>query len=150
MFDDTKYIECPQEEATHVWFAGKAHLIAEEKQDVFWCDIRGECIYFYGPGDDGCYTSWYKKCAPESTQKPVFIKEKELEVKFAWSNHYEGVLKAEVAGVATALIVFKKQCIRKPGERNDPDVIKFDDDWTIRQIKEAAAEYARKIAWGEL
>ena len=147
-YDNDTFIECPCENATHVYFAGNVHLIAEEKQDVPWCAIRDKCISFHAPGKNnfGFYISWYPGDAPASTQKPVFLKEKELEVKFAWSNHFEGVLKAEVAGVATALIVFKKQCIRKPGERNDPNAIKFDDSWSLDRIKNVAADYARKIA----
>jgi hypothetical protein len=152
MFDNKKFIECPREEATHVYFAGNAHLIAEVKQDVFWCRICGECFHFYAPGKNNSsfYTAWYPGDAPASTQGPVFLKEKELEVKFAWSNYPGGTLAAEIAGVATALIVFQKQRIRKSGDPDDPNAIHFDDSWSLGRIKLVAADYARKIARGEL
>ena len=154
MFDNKKYIECPREEATHVWFGGREHFISpgRETQSVFWCAISDTEFAFFAPnkhyGDH--YMIFDSSHALKGTTGPVFLKEKELEVKFAWSNYPGGTLAAEIAGVATALIVFKKQCIRKPGEANGPNAIKFDDDWTIRQIKDAAAEYARKVARGEL
>ena len=152
MFDDKKYIECPREEATHLYFAGNVHLSATDKQDVPWCDVDGEDIYFYAPGigSGGYYTYWEQECAPEEGQRPLFLKERELEVGFEWSNYPRGMLAAEIAGVTIALVVFPTQRIRKYGDPDDPNAIKFDDDWTIRQIKDAAAEYARKIARGEL
>lgn len=152
MFDNKKYIECPREEATHVYFAGNAHLIAKGKQDVPWCDICGNDIYFYAPGigSGGFYAHLDQECAPEGAQGPVFLKEKELQVEFVWARDDPGVLLCQVEKYVRVIINFRVQVIRKLGETNDPNAIKFDDDWTIRQIKEAAAEYARKIARGEL
>ena len=151
-YDKEKFTECPREEATHVYFAGIAHLISKEKRDVYWCSICGEDIYFYAPGRKwyGYYISWYPGDAHAFAQGPIFLKEKELEVEFHWGAYYTpNVLVAAVGGVATVSIDFKTQCICKSGETNDPNPIKFDDDWTIRQIKDAAADYARKIARGE-
>lgn len=150
-YDNDKFIECQRENATHVYFAGNAHLIAKGKQDVPWCRIEAIGIYFYAPGKHSSdhYTVWYLKDTPESTQGPVFLKEKELEVKFAWSNYPGGTLAAEIAGVATALIVFQKQRIRKSGDPDDPNAIHFDDSWSLGRIKLVAADYARKIAQGE-
>ena len=152
MFDNKKYIECPQEEATHVYFAGNVHLSATDKQDVHWCYIDARKFYFFDPGKQlsDYYASWRPTYAPKDAQVPVFLKEKELEVKFAWSNCYEGVLEAEVDGAAIVLIILATRRIRKYNDPGDPNAIHFDDYWTIRQIKDAAAEYARKIARGEL
>lgn len=148
-YDNDKYIECPCENATHVYFAGNVHLIAKEKQDVFWCDVGGGYFQFYAPGkhNSSFYTAWYPGDVHAFAQGPIFLKEKELEVEFHWGAYYApNVLVAAVGGVATVSIDFKTQCICKSGETNDPNPIKFDDSWSLDRIKNVAADYARKIA----
>lgn len=150
MFDNKRFEECPREEATHVYFAGNAHLIAKQKQDVFWCKITtigGVSIEFFGPHMFGsiCYAICYPNNATEGAQAPVFIKEKELEVKFIAGGGYKSLV-ATCDGREVLAISLAKNCVHAADEL----LFEFDDDWTLRQIKEAAADYARKIARGEL
>ena len=150
-YDNDKFIECQRENATHVYFAGNAHLIAKEKRDVYWCSICGECFHFYAPGKNNSsfYTAWLPGDAPKDAQGPVFLKEKELEIKFSWGP-CPGMLVYNSAGVTIAFVAFTTQRIRKYGDPDDPNAIKFDDSWSLDRIKNVAADYARKIVRGEL
>ena len=145
-YDKEKFTECPQDEATHVYFAGNVHLIAEETQDVFWCEIGGGYFHFYAPGKNNSsyYTAWYPGDAHAFAQGPVFLKEKELEVKFIAGGGYKSLC-AKCGGREVLAISLVKNCVHT----GDTIHFEFDDDWTLRQIKDAAAEYARKIARGE-
>lgn len=145
-YDNDKFIECPCENATHVYFAGNVHLIAEEKQDVFWCIIGGGYFQFYAPGKSnfGFYISWYPGYAPASTQGPVFLKERELEVTFIAGGGYKSLC-AICGGREVLAISLVKNCVHT----GDTIHFEFDDTWTIAQIKAEAEKMVRKIAQGE-
>ena len=148
-YDKEKFTECPREEATHVYFAGNVHLIAEEKQDVPWCDVCGSDIYFYAPGrcSGGFYAHLDQECAPEGGQKPLFLEEKRVDVKLSSLEIGGGVMRVVKLGDTPIVVIdFINEEIRPWPAWKGEDVIRFDCNWTIKEVNGDALKLARDIA----